>query len=677
METLLPELAKLVAEARGGAEAALEPLLATCERVLALEPEDLDTQRAKVVCLIEMGRYEEAESHCATLGGATYERAYCLYQLNREAEALALLGRGETEGEAAAVLGAQIRYRLGDYAASAAEFKRAAALAVEGGAASEHCTNVLAALVGARDWPAAAAYAASLPAGLEVQQFELAYNLACARIGGGEYAGAKEKLQVALKTCRLALSGEGYTEQDVEVELGVITAQAAFVNQQLGETKAALAAYNTLASFKTELEPAVSAVVANNTVALRGEGANLFDSWKKCKGNLADGLAKKLTPMQRHAFLSNAALLSVAMAKPEQAKECLTTLSVEFPSSAAPDLIEAAIAAKAKRGPEAEALLRAAAERAGAADPSPVLALAQLQLDEKQPAAALRTLHGLRSLATSPAMVGTLVSLHERLGDVDGAAAALEAALAAEGGGQLMQAASSFYSRHGRWAEAAAAQRGVVEAAPRDAAALAALVAIESHVDVESAHKRLARLEMMCPPLEADDAEPIDAEALERAAAPRAAARAQGGKRPADAPADDTADASTHGAGERNAPTPKPRKKRRKKSKHVRYPKGFDPEHPEKTPLPDPERWLPKRERSTYRNRKKDRGRIARGPQGSTSGAARVDDMTTTNVKELTAEEKAKSKAKVEAEERKAAAAAAAAASGAKKGSKKKGKDKW
>lgn len=170
METLLPELAKLVAEARGGAEAALEPLLATCERVLALEPEDLDTQRAKVVCLIEMGRYEEAESHCATLGGATYERAYCLYQLNREAEALALLGRGETEGEAAAVLGAQIRYRLGDYAASAAEFKRAAALAAEGGAASEHCTNVLAALVGARDWPAAAAYAASLPAGLEVRK---------------------------------------------------------------------------------------------------------------------------------------------------------------------------------------------------------------------------------------------------------------------------------------------------------------------------------------------------------------------------------------------------------------------------------------------------------------------------------------------------------------------------
>lgn len=56
-------------------------------------------------------------------------------------------------------------------------------------------------------------------------------------------------------------------------------------------------------------------------------------------------------------------------------------------------------------------------------------------------------------------------------------------------------------------------------------------------------------------------------------------------------------------------------KKRRAKSKRIRYPKGFDPEHPERTPPPDPERWLPKHERSTYRARKKDRGRVARGPQ--------------------------------------------------------------
>merc|ERR1712194_403400 len=53
-------------------------------------------------------------------------------------------------------------------------------------------------------------------------------------------------------------------------------------------------------------------------------------------------------------------------------------------------------------------------------------------------------------------------------------------------------------------------------------------------------------------------------------------------------------------------------KKRRKRA--VRYPKGYDPAKP--GPMPDPERWLPKRERSDYKKNKKDN--LFRGPQGST-----------------------------------------------------------
>ena len=55
-------------------------------------------------------------------------------------------------------------------------------------------------------------------------------------------------------------------------------------------------------------------------------------------------------------------------------------------------------------------------------------------------------------------------------------------------------------------------------------------------------------------------------------------------------------------------------KKRQRRRKKIRYPKGFDPQNP--GPMPDPERWLPKRERSTYRLRKRDkRAGISRGPQ--------------------------------------------------------------
>eukprot|EP00966_Prymnesium_polylepis_P088781 2054540-Prymnesium_polylepis.1 len=90
--------------------------------------------------------------------------------------------------------------------------------------------------------------------------------------------------------------------------------------------------------------------------------------------------------------------------------------------------------------------------------------------------------------------------------------------------------------------------------------------------------------------------------------------------------------------------------------------------------MPDPERWLPKRERSTYRQRKKDkRAGISRGPQGSATGAAKVDARTTTNIQVMTDVERAKLKAEQEAKERVEKAAEAALAAGKKK-DKKKGK---
>ncbi|KAJ1637834.1 hypothetical protein T492DRAFT_269495 [Pavlovales sp. CCMP2436] len=61
--------------------------------------------------------------------------------------------------------------------------------------------------------------------------------------------------------------------------------------------------------------------------------------------------------------------------------------------------------------------------------------------------------------------------------------------------------------------------------------------------------------------------------------------------------------------------------KRRKKRK-PRLPKDFDPAKPGL--MPDAERWLPTKERSTYRKTKRDKKNAAqmRGPQGATVSAA-------------------------------------------------------
>jgi signal recognition particle subunit SRP72 len=57
-------------------------------------------------------------------------------------------------------------------------------------------------------------------------------------------------------------------------------------------------------------------------------------------------------------------------------------------------------------------------------------------------------------------------------------------------------------------------------------------------------------------------------------------------------------------------------KEKTKKKHKIRYPKGFDPENP--GPPPDPERWLPKRERTEFKKRMSRKNKnLLRGPQGS------------------------------------------------------------
>merc|ERR1712137_468372 len=58
----------------------------------------------------------------------------------------------------------------------------------------------------------------------------------------------------------------------------------------------------------------------------------------------------------------------------------------------------------------------------------------------------------------------------------------------------------------------------------------------------------------------------------------------------------------------------KAKKKRRRK---IRYPNDFNPENP--GPMPDTERWLPKRERAEFKKKMRKRDKhLLRGPQGAT-----------------------------------------------------------
>jgi signal recognition particle subunit SRP72 len=57
----------------------------------------------------------------------------------------------------------------------------------------------------------------------------------------------------------------------------------------------------------------------------------------------------------------------------------------------------------------------------------------------------------------------------------------------------------------------------------------------------------------------------------------------------------------------------RPRKRVRKRRQ--RFPKGFNPDNP--GPPPDPERWLPKHERSAFKKRRKGRSKHQPASKGA------------------------------------------------------------
>lgn len=123
-----------------------------------------------------------------------------------------------------------------------------------------------------------------------------------------------------------------------------------------------------------------------------------------------------------------------------------------------------------------------------------------------------------------------------------------------------------------------------------DVEALCGLVQALAATDVEKAEQYAQRLK----PTSYDH---LDPEELEKGAIPKINKKRD--QDAADAAADETGEV----------------KKKKKKKRKIRYPKGFDPENP--GPPPDPERWLPKHERSDYKKKMKKRDKhLLRGPQG-------------------------------------------------------------
>ncbi|KAH9708397.1 Signal recognition particle subunit SRP72 [Citrus sinensis] len=560
--------------------------------------------RCKVVALIKADNIDDALSTIQSSQKFTcdfnYLKAYCLYRQNRLDEALESL-KIQENNPATMLLKSQILYRSGEMDACVEFYQKLQKSKID-----SLEINFVAGLI-------SAGRASEVQKTLDLlrvkatSSFELAYNTACSLAEMNKYTEAEQLLLTARRIGQETLTDDNFAEDDIEIELAPIAVQLAYVQQLLGNTQEAFGAYTDI--IKRNLADESSfAVAVNNLVALKGP-KDVNDSLKKLDRikekdmqnfQLARVLDLKLSPKQREAIYANRVLLLLHANKMDQARELVAALPDMFPDSVMPLLLQAAVLVRENKAGKAEELLGQFSEKLPDKSKIILLARAQVAAAANHPFIAAESLAKIPDIQRMPATVATLVALKERAGDIDGAAAVLDSAIkwwlnAMTEDNKLsviMQEAASFKLRHGREEDASHLFEELVKT-HGSIEALVGLVTTSAHVDVDKAESYEKRLKPL-PGLNG-----VDVDSLEKTS---------GAKHVESASYFEVNEA--HGEGKNKD---KAKKKRKRKP---RYPKGFDPANP--GPPPDPERWLPKRERSSYRPRRKDkRAAQVRGSQGA------------------------------------------------------------
>ncbi|KAL4193620.1 hypothetical protein AMTRI_Chr06g177680 [Amborella trichopoda] len=423
-----------------------------------------------------------------------------------------------------------------------------------------------------------------------------------------KYSDAEKLLLAARRMGQEMLMEDDFAEEEIENELAPIAVQLAYVQQLMGQPQEALEAYTDI--LNRNLSDASSlAIATNNLIALKG-AKDVSDGLKKLdrfieKGagsqrfQLAQGLELKLSSRQKEAIYANRLLLVLQANKLDQARELEAAISEMFCDTLISALLKASLLARENKATKAEETLEQFANRFPDKAKPALLALAQLAAASNHPLVAANSLSRIPEIQHLPAAVATCVALLERAGALDKAYALLDAALRQWSNSKadvpklelIVYAAASFKLKHGLFVEAAKLYDEAVRRFGGVEALVGAVIAAARAGQIEMAESFEHKLRALSS---------VDVDSLEKSSG----AGVMG--KPIEV-------ASLSIEEEEKA---KARAKRRKRKRKPRYPKGFDPANP--GPMPDPERWLPKRERSSYRPKRKDkRAAQVRGSQGS------------------------------------------------------------
>lgn len=434
------------------------------------------------------------------------------------------------------------------------------------------------------------------------------YNNACALSGTGKFAEAEKRLKISEKMCREFLEeDESMTEEDIENELAIIRVQLAYCLQMQGKNKEASAIYaETLKNKPTD--PALIAVASNNSVVINRD-QNVFDSKKKIRSALVDAVEHKLNNRQKRSIAINNCILAL-FTRQGDINQLLTKLVAKYPDlEYNASLIQACQLNNDKKYKEASDVLEKYTIKYPKLAFEIKFALVQLNLTAGNKTKAIEVLQSLESdKKFSPGVVSALVSLYLGVNDKAAASEILKVAVdwykknKTDVGDltDMWRQAADFHLRGGQAETAAKSLEELLRSNPADMKILAQLVIAYSQFDpvkAQQASKKLPALETLTTQAEIDELEATNWMMIAKAVKKKIAKSDQSPGTP-----------GSEGA-------LKKIKKRKRKNKQ---PKNFDPNS-----KPDPERWLPKQERTGYRKKKDRRVKeVMKGSQGMASGQA-------------------------------------------------------
>lgn len=624
--SMYKELDKLIR-----ADSDTKQILKTCNKIIHTKDgkQEILAMKTKVVCLIQMNQFEEAIKFISSTPEiqehAVFEKAYCYYREQKMSAALETITEADPNDLKALELKAQIYYKLGKYSECAPLYKKLMKECTDDNE-KERMTNFIAV-------NASLSMFENTETNLncEGESHEQYFNLACIKLGEGDYEAAKMLLEKAQNEVE---NSEDLEEDEIESELAPIKVQLAYTLQMLGREEESSVLYNQIIKMKPS-DIALMAVTNNNIITINRE-TNMFDSRKRAKAAAAPGVEKKLVPTQLKKIDLNRALVHLYSNKMDLCKDLLKSMKVKYEGEELTYLIQAAMLCKEKSKSEAITFLTNYMNQMTNNEDfdsekmtNIKLVILQLLLQTEQIKEACELLESMVEVCYKPAAVSLLATLYNKLQNEDAISNLFDRAIEYNMKEKednkalklMMWKCALFHLNKNKNQQAANVLENMLSLDPKNPKIMAQLIFAYSHINQDKAHNICELL----PSLEELSIE-VDVDKLEaNAIKPRYTKRIKeketvGG----DLQGKNQNKSKGHVVSEKGEQALKNKKKKKKKNP---APKNFQPGF-----VPDPERWIPLRERSTYKKRRKDKRKLMKGPQG-TASSSNADNQYDMSVK--------------------------------------------